>query len=93
MLHRIRRSYGERFPDEGWRIDGGPVEMDETFVGRNPKTCTRAAALKLQKAHHAADQKSIRQWLMGMLDRETRQVRANVIPEREARNSPERDPE
>jgi transposase-like protein len=55
---------------------GGPVEVDETFVGGKPKNMHVQRRMKLQK-HGEHIEKSI---VMGMLDRETRQVRAKVIP-------------
>ena len=64
---------------------GGPVECDETFVG--PKT--RFMHKSRLKRIRAAEQKDIipsenpyaaKTVVMGMLDRDTRQVRAMVIP-------------
>jgi transposase-like protein len=79
MLHRIRLALRsgnwEMFGGE----DSGPVEVDETFVGGKIKNMHKAKAR--EKFHgiprSGASGKAI---VMGMRDRETRQVRAKVIP-------------
>jgi transposase-like protein len=56
----------------------GPAEADETFIGANPKNMHRAKRLKVKaglKGGHA--EKTI---VFGMLDRNTRKVRATIIP-------------
>jgi transposase-like protein len=76
MLHRIREAMRNgSFAKMGG--EGGPVEIDETFVGPNPQRMHNSRRLKLQ---HAITQRTNKTAVMGMLDRETRQVRANVIP-------------
>jgi transposase-like protein len=76
MLHRIREAMRNgSFVKMGG--EGGPVEIDETFVGPNPQRMHASRRLKLQKA---ITQRTNKIAVMGMLDRETRQVRANVIP-------------
>ena len=57
--------------------DGGPVEVDETFVGRKPQNMHRERRLQNADRRRRGIQKAI---VMGMLDRESRQVRAHVIP-------------
>jgi transposase-like protein len=86
MLHRLRLVV--KAPDMGTKLgsnDGGEVEVDESFVGGKLKNMHRNKANKLTKikqgsgyetrVHH--ENKTI---VMGMLDRESRQVRAKVIP-------------
>ncbi len=77
MLHRIRFVLA----DGGWpKIggeDGGPVEVDECFIGPNPQKMHTARRLKMQKAMRGNSGKIP---VMGMLDRDSRQVRAKVIP-------------
>ena len=77
MLHRIRLAMrsGSMFKFGG--PDGGPVEVDEAFIGPNP-----------QKMHRSRRQRSIelngchgKAIVMGMLDRDLRQVRTMVIPD------------
>jgi transposase-like protein len=76
MLHRIRLAMeSNSFVKIGGK-DGGPVEVDETFITPD-----------LRKMH--ADRRRSKQTgtyfrskpiVMGMLDRESRQVRAKVVP-------------
>ena len=79
MLHRIRKAMAARsFVKLGGR-EGGPVEVDETFVGPKPQKMHRERRLKMQTAMKSSgmDSKTI---VMGMLDRDSRQVRARVVP-------------
>ena len=75
MLHRIRLA----LRNGSWDKMGGsgPVEVDETFVGGDPKKMHASRRLKLQTAMRRAHKIPV----MGMLDRETRKVRAQVIPD------------
>lgn len=76
MLHRIREAMRNGSLLKMGGSDRGPVEVDETFVGGKPKNMHRERRLRMQTAEKA-NQKTI---VMGMLDRESRQVRARVIP-------------
>ena len=64
----------------------GAVESDETFVGGNPKNMHASRRLALQKIRsEVADWKASHKHsdkvpVIGMLDRESRQVRAKVVP-------------
>ena len=77
MLHRIR----EAMKNKSIRklgSTGGPVEIDETFVGAKPKNMHAKRRAKLQTALRSwGDHKTA---VMGMLDRDTREVRTKVIP-------------
>jgi len=76
MLHRIREAMkGGTMHKMGSGPDEGPVEVDETYIGPNTRKMHRDKRLaqQAQKAERTAT-------VMGMLDRETRQVRAKVIP-------------
>jgi transposase-like protein len=83
VLHRLRLVMKRR--DLAFKLggdDAGPVEVDETFVGGKMKNMHKTKKLKLQQirgqqveANHL--NKTI---VMGMLDRELRQVRVTVIP-------------
>jgi len=57
--------------------DGGPVEVDETYVGPNLQKMHRSRRLKLQTGEYAPTKAIV----MGMLDRESREIRAKVIPQ------------
>jgi transposase-like protein len=72
LLHRIRLAMTDG--TEGKM--GGPVEVDEAFISPNPRKMHREKRLKRQLAERA-DQSTI---VMGMLDRDSRQVRAQVVP-------------
>jgi transposase-like protein len=76
MLHRIRLAMQEGGFEKLGGADGGPVEVDETFIGGNPKNMHRAKRLKLKKGIDAIQKPTV----MGMLDRDARKVRAKVIP-------------
>jgi transposase-like protein len=78
MLHRIRLGmksphYGDdKLGGEG----GGPVEVDETFVGGKLINMHHDKKVRYER-RGGAHGKAV---VMGMLDRELRQVRANVVP-------------
>jgi hypothetical protein len=89
MLHRIRKAMANGSLLKMGSSDGGPVEVDETFIGGKPKNMHRERRLRMQTAEKA-NQKTI---VMGMLDRDSRQVRVRVIPNVETRDSSECDSE
>src|ERR1017187_1675349 len=90
MLHRIRYSLNQ-IPDQ--KFDGGPVEVDESYHGGEPKNKhfkyrQSSPMVKNEygywvkapgksKAGRGTDKVPV----FGMLDRETREVRAHVIPQ------------
>jgi transposase-like protein len=77
MLHRIREAMkgGQMFKIGG--EDGGPVEVDETYVGPNTRKMHANRRLKLRTAEGRDAGKTS---VFGMLDRDRRQVRAMVVP-------------
>jgi transposase-like protein len=80
MLHRIRlgmksNHYGVPYKLGG--ADGGPVEVDETFIGGKLQNMHKDKKVRYEK-RGGAHGKTI---VMGMLDRELRQVRAKVVPD------------
>lgn len=81
MLHRIREAMkNETFEKMGGN-EGGPVEVDETFVGgkvKNMHLKKRPVGPGFSGIAVGHTAKAI---VMGMLDRNTRQVRARVIPD------------
>jgi transposase-like protein len=78
MLQRLRLALRARDFTVKLGSTGGPVEVDETFVGGSPKNMHAKKRLKLKagKSGGYADKAIV----FGMLDRDTRQVRAEVIP-------------
>lgn len=78
MRHRIGLALGTDTPHQMGGKAGGPVEVDETFIGGKPKNMHASKRLKMQKGMNGASGKAI---VMGMIDRELRQVRAKVIPD------------
>jgi transposase-like protein len=76
VLHRLRLA----LKNESFRKFGGsgrPVEVDETFVGGSIQNMHRERKLRYNKTRGAFGKAIV----MGMLDRDTRQVRAKVIPD------------
>lgn len=79
MLHRLRFTLADsEWPKMGGP-EGGPVEVDETFVGGKIKNMHRSKVRRKYKGVpvQGASTKAI---VAGMLDRELRQVRTKVIP-------------
>jgi transposase-like protein len=75
MLHRIRLAMqNNSFLRFGQ--DGGPVEVDEAFISGKPKNMH----LKKRKLAKNGMFHIDKPGAFGMLDRETRQVRAKVVP-------------
>jgi transposase-like protein len=75
MLHRIRLAMqGKPFLRVGQ--EGGPVEVDECFIGGKPKNMHARKRAQAQRFGQHTDKPAV----MGMFDRETRQVRAKVVP-------------
>jgi transposase-like protein len=75
MLHRIRVA----LKNGTWMkmgSTGGAVEADETFISANLQKMYKDKRLALQTGVKASQKVAV----MGMLDRETRQVRAKVVP-------------
>jgi transposase-like protein len=73
MLHRIREAMksGSILKMGG----NGPIEVDETHIGPKPQKMHREKRLKMHE-----DREYKKAVVMGMLDRESRQVRAMVVP-------------
>lgn len=81
MLHRIREAMKSGSFVKMGGSDSGPVEVDETFVGGRVKNMHRKAIRERFKGLPvASSQVSNKTIVMGIRDRETRQVRAKVIP-------------
>lgn len=76
MLHRIRTAMRNGSLLKMCGSQGGPVEVDETFVGGKPKNMHLERRKRMQTAQFGGPKTIV----MGMLDRNSRQVRAQVIP-------------
>lgn len=74
LLHRIRLAMKDQNVGK-FGVDG-PVEVDETFVGPKIDKMHRSRRLRMQTAQRG-NQRAI---VMGILDRDLRQVRAKVVP-------------
>ena len=73
MLHRIREAWGD---DDGEEPFDGPVEVDETYVGGKRKNMSNAKRKALAGTGRGAVGKTA---VIGMKDRATNEVRAEVI--------------
>jgi transposase-like protein len=76
MLHRIRFSM-QSVSNRRLGQDGGPTECDETFIGGKPKNMHLRKRKLAKNGNFHIDKPAV----FGMLDRETREVRAKVIPD------------
>jgi transposase-like protein len=76
MLHRIRLALKDGDWSKMGGAFGGPIEVDETFVGGKPKNMHSDKRLQMKQGMHANPKMVV----MGMLDREARKVRAKVVP-------------
>jgi len=76
MLGRIRYALQNGLWEKLGGPESGPVEVDECFIGGKPKNMHMAQRLKIKQGIHANPKMAV----MGMLDRESRKVRAKVIP-------------
>jgi hypothetical protein len=85
MLHRIRLALGNT-PNAKMGTAGGPTEVDETFVGADPRKMHADRRLEMiRKRNEIPNWKATEKYtskvpVMGMLDRESRQIRAKVVP-------------
>ncbi|MGI8772965.1 MAG: IS1595 family transposase [Acidobacteriaceae bacterium] len=75
MLHRIRKAMQT---GSFMKLGGGgsPVEVDETYIGGKVKNMHKERRLKFQREQRGWGGKAI---VMGLLERNTKQVRAEVI--------------
>ena len=76
VMHRLREILEPQQDGTklGGKDDAGPVEADETFVGGLAKNMHRDRAKRYAEGHFG---KTV---VMGILDRDLRQIRAKVIP-------------
>ena len=76
MLHRIRAAMKDGGFVKLGGTDGGPVEVDETFVGGKLINMHKDKKVRYN-ARGGSHGKTV---VMGLLDRDLRQVRAKIIP-------------
>ena len=76
MLHRVREAMKGNHDFQMGGDEGGPVEVDETFVGGKLKNMHIQKRTRFTKLGHG-DDKAI---VMGLLERNSRKVRTKVIP-------------
>lgn len=76
MLHRIRLALKTGDWSKMGGTEGGPVEVDETFVGPDP----RKMHANRRQARYGALYARPKTPVMGMLERDSRKVRAAVVP-------------
>jgi len=86
MLHRIRETMKQNPMHTMGSHWGNPIEIDETFVGGKIKNMHRSKAMAI-RANVAIDrmegmESNLKNKIpvMGMLNRQTREVRAKVVP-------------
>ena len=82
MLHRVREVLKNNSVEKLGNT-GGAVESDESFIGPNPKNLHRDRKIKLQAIRGQQCRGDVfigKTAVIGMLDRETREIRAKVIP-------------
>jgi transposase-like protein len=80
MLHRIRLAMDMESLVKMGGENSGPVEVDETFVGGKIKNMHRSRVREKYKGRPVSGP-ATKTIVMGIRDRETRQVRAKVIPD------------
>jgi transposase-like protein len=86
MLQRLRLALRARdFAVKMGSPEGGGVESDETYIGGNPRKMHKSRRLKVGIAHREAPQGLRGRYpnktaVHGLYDRETRQIRAKVVP-------------
>ena len=76
VLHRLRTALATNSLFKIGGPDGGPVEVDETFVGGKLINMHKDKKLR----YHQRGGSHGKAVVMGLLDRELRQVRAKVVP-------------
>jgi len=82
VLHRLRTALQINSFDK-MGSDGGEVEVDDTFVGAPAKNMHKDRRLRIQKIRAERTRGDVfpgKTAVMGMLDREAREIRAKVIP-------------
>jgi transposase-like protein len=80
MLHRIRLALRDCNWSKLGGSDGGPVEVDETYIGPDPQKMHKKRRAKVQAKDTARSGYVGKTAVFGALDRDARKVRATVVP-------------
>jgi transposase-like protein len=86
MLHRVRKAMETSAYNGPLGGSHAPVEVDESFVGGDPKFFHKSRREKMRKevrterTQEYQNRYTHKTSVIGMLDRESRQVRAKVVP-------------
>jgi transposase-like protein len=80
MLHRIRLALRDCNWSKLGGTDGGPVEVDETYIGPDPQKMHKKRRAKVQAKDTARSGYVGKTAVFGALDRDARKVRATVVP-------------
>jgi transposase-like protein len=86
MLHRLRKAMETGAYDGPLGGGTAEVEVDESFVGGDPKNWHKSKrekhrkAVRTQRVQEYQNRFTHRTAVVGMLDRESRQIRAKVVP-------------
>jgi transposase-like protein len=86
MLHRIRLALKSGSWAKMGSPEGGEVEVDEAFIGGKPRNMHKDRKLRIARAKTetpaelATTTRMGKTAIMGMFDRDSRQVRAKVVP-------------
>jgi transposase-like protein len=85
ILQRLRLALRAR--DFSWKLgagEGGEVEVDETYIGGKVQNMHKSRRLKINQARsemvNSPDRYPGKTAVMGLFDRDSRQVRAKVVP-------------
>jgi transposase-like protein len=84
MLHRIREAMKSKSIFKLGNLDGGAVEVDESFIGAKAVNMHKSRKLKLcgiRGENRLGDLYLGKTAVQGILDRDMRQVRCRVVPD------------
>jgi transposase-like protein len=86
MLHRIRKAMETNAYEGPLGGPNAPVELDESFIGGDPKNWHKSKreahrkTIRPERVREYQNRFTHKTSVIGMLDRESRQIRAKVVP-------------